>query len=102
MMTSNDLSSSPQRLHAIVHGMVQGVNFRAYTVREAQRLGLTGWVRNRPDGTVETVAEGPREALEAFLEFLFTGSPSASVDKVTPTWGQATGEFDDFRVRYFW
>lgn len=101
-MIPNDSTSSPQRLHAIVHGMVQGVNFRAYTVREAQRLGLTGWVRNVPDGTVETVAEGPRGALEAFLEFLSIGSPSASVTKVTSTWEQATGEFSDFRVRYFW
>ncbi len=88
------------RLHAVVEGIVQGVNFRYYTVRKARSLGLTGWVANRWDGKVETVAEGPREALEAFLEFLHEGSPSAVVSRVIPRWEKATGEFSDFRVTY--
>ena len=89
------------RLHAIVHGYVQGVNFRAYTRREAVQLGLRGWVRNRPGGTVETVAEGSESALRDFVEFLHKGSPSASVTKVEETWETATNEFSDFQVRYF-
>lgn len=93
--------SSAQRLHAIVHGRVQGVNFRTYTRREAQALGLTGWVRNRFDGTVETIAEGSKQSLERFLQFLHTGSPSSSVTEVETDWASATSEFSDFEVHYF-
>ena len=92
--------TSIQRVHATVLGLVQGVNFRAYTAREASRLGLSGWVRNRPDGSVETVAEGPRGALDVFVDFLHRGSPSADVTDVSASWSDATGEFDSFKVRY--
>lgn len=88
------------RLHAIVHGHVQGVNFRYYTTLTAQRLGLKGWVANRWDGTVETVAEGTREALKDFLTFLHRGSPSSFVERVDSEWLPATGEFQTFRVRH--
>ena len=89
-----------QGIHAIVHGLVQGVNFRAFTIHEATSLGLVGWVRNKPDGTVETLAEGPRPQLEAFVDFLHTGSPSARVRKVEVTWQEPTGDLDDFNVRF--
>jgi acylphosphatase len=93
--------SKPEaRLHAVVHGRVQGVNFRYYTVRTAQRLGLTGWVANRWDSTVETVAEGPRETLNEFRAFLRRGSPSAFVQRVDDKWEAPTGEFERFGVRY--
>lgn len=88
------------RLHATIHGRVQGVNFRYYTVRIAQSLGLTGWVANRWDGTVETVVEGSREALGEFRAFLHRGSPSAFVQQVDDEWETPTGEFDRFGVRY--
>ncbi len=88
------------RLHAIVHGRVQGVNFRYYTTRTARRLGLTGWVANRRDGTVETVAEGPRAALEEFRAFLRRGSPASFVERVEAHWETPSGEFKDFGVRY--
>ena len=88
------------RLHAIVSGIVQGVNFRAYTQREAARLGLTGWVQNRWDGTVETVAEGPRDALAAFEAYLHRGPSAAYVDDVEATYSEATGEFRAFNIRY--
>ncbi|HIP87509.1 MAG TPA: acylphosphatase [Anaerolineales bacterium] len=88
------------RLHAVVEGRVQGVNFRYYTVRTARRLGLTGWIANRWDGTVETVAEGPRPALEALLNFLHEGPPAARVTRVNVRWEQPTGEFSNFTVRY--
>jgi acylphosphatase len=88
------------RLHAVVHGRVQGVNFRYYAIRTAQRLDLTGWVANRWDSAVETVAEGRREALDEFLQFLHRGSPSAMVQQVDVKWETPTGEFERFGVRY--
>jgi acylphosphatase len=94
------MTKSEARLHAIVHGHVQGVNFRYYTVRTAQRLGLTGWVANRWNGTVETIAEGPREALDKFQGFLHHGSPSAIVSQVDAMWETPTGEFERFGVRH--
>ena len=91
---------STTRLHAIVSGRVQGVNFRYYTSHEAQRLHVTGWVRNNADGTVEVMAEGPREQLDQLLTFLHEGSPAAEVKEVREHWHDATGEFTDFRTRY--
>jgi acylphosphatase len=90
----------PVRLHAIVHGTVQGVNFRYYTRLRAEALGLSGWVANRSDGTVEVVAEGPRPAVEALLDFLRQGPPAARVDYVETYWEKPTGEFRGFRIRY--
>ena len=89
-----------QRLHAIISGRVQGVSFRYYTQQEAHKLGVKGWVRNRPDRTVEVTAEGERDTLEDFLEFLHEGSPAAQVDSVQSTWSDATGEFTDFQITY--
>jgi acylphosphatase len=99
-MNSSDKTPRPEaRLHAVVHGRVQGVNFRYYTVQTAQRLHLAGWVANRWNGTVETVAEGSREALNKFLAFLHRGSPSAFVQRVDEKWETPTGEFERFGVR---
>lgn len=89
-----------KRLHAVVHGRVQGVGFRYSTVRTAQELDLTGWVANRRNGTVETVAEGPRKALWEFVSFLRQGPPSAMVTDVDTKWKPSTDEFAGFRVRY--
>lgn len=88
------------RLQAIVHGRVQGVNFRYYTQRRASSLDLTGYVRNMWDGTVEVVAEGPREALEELLAFLRVGPRAAFVTQVDTEWPGLTGTFTDFEVRY--
>ncbi len=87
------------RLHAVVIGRVQGVYFRATTQREAVARGLSGWVRNRWDGSVEVVAEGQRPALESFEVFLHQGPPSAQVTHVEITYSAATGEFNGFHVR---
>jgi acylphosphatase len=87
------------RLHAIVEGYVQGVGFRAFVENQAHILGLTGWVRNRWDGSVEALAEGERSNLEKFLTALYRGPRAAQVTGVTPTWSDATGEFPYFRVR---
>lgn len=88
------------RIHVIVSGVVQGVNFRHYTAREAESLGATGWVANRWDGTVEVVAEGTRASLQALLDWLGHGPPSATVTGVQADWEQATGEYTAFHVRY--
>ncbi len=90
-----------KQLYAIVHGRVQGVSFRYYTVQTARTLGLTGWVRNLPDGTVEVLAEGPCPPLEQLLAWLHEGSPSAVVKQVRYEWRDASGEYRDFRTRYF-
>ena len=88
-----------ERLHAVVHGRVQGVGFRDATRRRASDLGLTGWVCNRADSTVEVVAEGDRATLERFLTFLNLGPSAAQVTKVASEWLPSSGEFADFGVR---
>ena len=77
-------------LHAIIHGRVQGVFFRASTRAEAERLGLRGSVRNLPDGTVEVHAVGTRDALESLHAWLQHGPPPAEVDLVEAEWMAAT------------
>jgi acylphosphatase len=101
-MSDNDLPPKELsvRLHAVVHGEVQGVNFRSATQRKATQLDLTGWVRNLWDGTVETVAEGPRDTLEEFEAYLHIGPPAAFVEQVDVTYDDATGEFRAFNIRY--
>jgi acylphosphatase len=91
---------SHARLHAIVAGLVQGVNFRYFTRERAQALALTGWVRNLPDGRVEALAEGPRPALEQLLEFLHHGPSHARVESVQADWAAASGEFRQFDIRF--
>lgn len=92
--------SSDIRLYAVVYGRVQGVSFRYYTLQQARSLGLTGYVRNRWDGTVEVVAEGPRGNVEALLAFLHVGPRSAFVTRVDVQWSAPTHEFSRFEVRH--
>ena len=87
------------RLDARVSGKVHGVGFRYFVYREAQALGLTGWVANVADGSVRCVAEGPRQALESLAERLRDGPPAAIVDGVSLAWMPATGSFGSFGVR---
>jgi len=96
------MTNMPQhkQLTAIVYGYVQGVSFRYFTQRTANRLGLTGWVANRRDGTVQVVAEGSEADLQAFLTFLHKGSPAAHVQRVDETWTEAEGAFQNFSVRF--
>ena len=87
------------RLHAIVEGYVQGVGFRSYVQETAIHLRLTGWVRNRWDGSVEVNAEGPKPDLEKLLSALRRGPRASTVSGVTSEWKAATGEFNSFHVR---
>ena len=97
---STPMASSTHQIEARVQGRVQGVGFRAFTTRRAQQLGLSGWVRNEPDGSVRVVAEGSEDDLHTLLDHLRHGPPASRVSDVSATWDDATGEFDGFRVRY--
>jgi len=89
-----------KRVEARVRGTVQGVGFRAFTLREARALSLTGYVKNEYDGSVSVVAEGPRDALERLLQALRGGPRAAAVKEVEMSWSEAVGEFTGFGVSY--
>ncbi len=72
-----------RRVRAIIRGRVQGVAYRASTVAEARGLGLVGWVRNLPDGSVELEAQGESDAIDALLAWCRHGPPAAAVSAVT-------------------
>jgi len=86
-------------LHAVVHGIVQGVWFRGWTRDAAREMGLCGWVRNLPDGTVELAARGERAMLERFLDRLHDGPPLARVIRVDAEWRDPSESSDSFDVR---
>ena len=88
------------RLRAVVYGQVQGVGFRYWTRRKARELGLTGYVRNRWNATVEVVAEGPKASLQRFLKGLGRGPGSAYVQRVSADWGLYSGKYRSFEVRF--
>ncbi|HSO26785.1 MAG TPA: acylphosphatase [Anaerolineales bacterium] len=87
------------RLHATIEGRVQGVGFRHFVQTTANELKLSGWVRNRWEGTVEVVAEGERPQVEKLLAALRRGPRSAHVSNVDANWSAGADEFSDFRVR---
>jgi acylphosphatase len=88
------------RVHLLVSGRVQGVAFRAYTVDEAVRLGVSGWVRNLPDGRVEVEAEGDRTALLGLVRFCERGPPAARVGDVEADWKEFRGDLGPFSARH--
>jgi acylphosphatase len=87
-----------KRIQLIVRGRVQGVYFRAATQREARRLGITGWVKNRPDGGVEILAEGDEDAIKELGSWANHGPSAARVDSVDIRWRGYTGEFYEFQI----
>jgi len=88
------------RAHVLINGRVQGVFFRSETQDEALRKGVTGWVRNLPDGKVEAVFEGEKDKIEALIEYCRRGPPGARVTRVEVKWENYTGEFRSFNIRY--
>ncbi len=88
-----------KRAHVVFEGLVQGVFFRANTKGCADSLGLTGWVRNRHDGSVEAVFEGEEEKLRQAIEWCSTKQPYARVSNKVVEMSSATDEFDGFFVR---
>ena len=87
-----------KQLPLMVRGRVQGVYFRASTQREARRLGLTGWVKNRGDGSVEILAEGEEVSIRELYGWAQKGPGAARVDRVETRWRSFTGEYGDFRI----
>jgi acylphosphatase len=88
-----------QQLHAQIEGRVQGVGFRYFVQQSATRLGVTGWVRNRWNGTVEVVAEGDRTQLDQLVARLNRGPTGSLVQKVDVSWAEASQKFSRFRIR---
>jgi acylphosphatase len=86
------------RLSAIVAGRVQGVSFRAFAAERALELGVVGYARNRPDGTVEVVADGDARRLERLLADLKRGAGRARVDRVDVTWSKSSGTSSGFEI----
>lgn len=89
-----------QRAHIIVHGLVQGVFFRHNTKRKALSLGLKGYAKNMPDGTVEVFAEGPEDKIKELIGFCKKGPEAAEVSRVDVKFGKARDEFESFDVRF--
>ena len=88
------------RLHIVIEGRVQGVFFRSSTRNESCKLGLTGWVKNCPDGRVEAVFEGDIDNIYQIVEWCKKGPPGAFVENVETVWEQANGEYDSFSIKY--
>jgi len=93
------MAANKVQVQMVVSGRVQGVFFRAATAQEASALGLRGWVRNRPDGRVEILAEGERRNLEMLLAWAYQGPPAARVTEVEVEWFQYDGKLHSFEVR---
>ena len=87
------------RVHLKINGRVQGVYFRASTVQEARKLGLSGWVMNCPDGSVEAVAEGARQKLDELIAWCRQGPTGARVAGVDVRWEKAENNFYGFSIR---
>ncbi len=87
------------RAHVFVSGYVQGVNFRWYTVENARRRDVAGWVRNTPDGRVEAVFEGREEAVQWLVDWCRVGPRSARVTDVEVTWEDPEG-LDSFDFEF--
>ena len=86
------------RIHVKVRGRVQGVWFRAFTRETAEKLDVTGWVRNLPDGSVEALAEGDEAAIREFLDALREGPPLARVVDVQVETQEPANEFEKFEI----
>ncbi|MEK7065591.1 MAG: acylphosphatase [Patescibacteria group bacterium] len=89
-----------KRVHLIISGDVQGVNYRSWARAQARELNLSGWITNRPDGAVETVVEGQKKKLEEYIKRCHKGPEVAWVEKVDTVWLEATGELVNFSVVY--
>ena len=86
-----------RRIHSIIHGQVQGVGYRNWTRRSANELGLTGWVKNLPDGTVEVLIEGREDAVTKMQHRFFEGPPLAAVREVHAQ-GEESGETQKYNL----
>ena len=88
------------RARVVISGRVQGVFFRAETQRAAERIGVQGWVRNQPDGTVAAVFEGTKPGVDRAIEWCRQGSPMSEVTDVAVQWETPSGQHDSFEIAY--
>ncbi len=88
------------RAHLMISGRVQGVFYRMETKSAADRIGVSGWVKNKRDGRVEAVAEGEKEQVEALIQWCREGPPAARVHDVEVSFEPYQGEFASFEVTY--
>lgn len=88
-----------ERAHVHVSGRVQGVFFRDSTRQKARELGLSGWVRNLPDGRVEALFEGPSNRVRQAVQWCEDGTLEAGVENVDADFGEARGDLEGFEVR---
>ncbi len=88
------------RAHVVISGRVQGVCFRMETERAAANVNVLGWVRNRPDGTVEAVFEGDRKDVDQMLAWCRQGPPLAKVDHMDLRWETHSGKYTGFEITY--
>ena len=91
---------SKTRAEVIVYGRVQGVFFRQSTVEMARAIGLTGRVRNCPDGTVAAIFEGDRDKVKEAVAWCHQGPPAARVSNVQVDWQKSRDDFDSFKIGY--
>ena len=101
MVCGDDILKSKVRAHVFITGRVQGVFFSYKTRDEAKKHGVTGWVRNLPDGRVETIFEGRKEDVDKLIDFAGKGPSGAKVVDLNIEWQDYSGEYTDFDVRYF-
>ncbi len=85
-------------MYAIIAGKVQGVRYRTFVQESATELGLVGYVKNLPDGTVEVVAQGLPDTLKELVEYLNEGSLLAKVESVSIDWRTARITYDEFSL----
>lgn len=100
LKTTNIPLKNMKRIHLIVSGNVQGVFFRHHTNKVANKLGLTGFVRNMPDGNVEVIAEGNENILKELIEFCKKGPIGAHVENVEIIYEEPKNEFNTFSIKY--
>lgn len=100
MKQIKDKNNKMQRVHVIITGRVQGVLFRANTKKQAELIGVKGWVRNLDDDKVEVVAEGTEEQIKRFIMYCRIGPDEARVDDVEIDEEEYKGEFKGFSIRY--
>ncbi|MEM3631083.1 MAG: acylphosphatase, partial [Nitrososphaerota archaeon] len=86
------------RAHVFISGLVQGVFFRWNTKKMADKLQLSGWVRNLPDGRVEAIFEGNKESIEKMIEWCKKGPSEAIVEKVEIIWEEYKSEYKGFKI----
>ncbi|MBU1356281.1 MAG: acylphosphatase [Candidatus Edwardsbacteria bacterium] len=87
-----------KKIKAHISGMVQGVGFRYYVWQQARHLGLAGYVRNLPDGSVEAEAEGAEDKLNQFIEALKAGPSGVVVEEVKVEWKEYSGKYREFSI----